>query len=40
MENAKTYKQAQTMLANIPMRVPAYFILGGTKNGEVVSDYE
>ena len=37
MEKAETYKQAQTMLANTPMRVPAYFILGGVRQGEVVS---
>ena len=36
MENAQTYTQAQTKLANTPMKVPAYFILGGTRNGEVV----
>ena len=35
MERAQNYQQAQDMLANTLMIAPAYFILGGTKPGEV-----
>ncbi|XP_012944643.1 acid ceramidase [Aplysia californica] len=34
MENATSYSQARTMLANTVMLSPAYFILGGNQSGE------
>ena len=35
MENAQNYDEAQNMLANTLMIAPAFFILGGTKPGQV-----
>ncbi|XP_035682893.1 acid ceramidase-like [Branchiostoma floridae] len=34
LENATSFTEAETMLANRTMLAPAYFILGGTKSGE------
>lgn len=34
MENATSYKEAQSMLANTVMLAPAYFILGGNSTGQ------
>ncbi|KAH3838775.1 hypothetical protein DPMN_112190 [Dreissena polymorpha] len=35
MESAGSYQEARDKLANTQLIAPAYFILGGTKPGEV-----
>ena len=35
METAQSYDEAQKMLANTLMMAPAYYILGGTRPGQV-----
>lgn len=39
-QNATTYAEAKAMLSNTPMLAPAYFILGGTKHGEVYITFD
>ena len=36
METAQSYDEAQKMLANTLMMAPAYYILGGTRPGQVL----
>ena len=35
MENAKSYDEAKKSLSSDQLIAPVYFILGGTKSGEV-----
>ena len=35
LENATSFSEAKTKLANTTMLAPAYFILGGNRSGEV-----
>ena len=35
MENAKSYDEAKKSLSNSQLIAPVYFILGGTKSGQV-----